>query len=178
MYTMCLVSHAFLQMVRETEMTSGMQPGSSRRELPRPSTTPASNMPAWLADDDVMPSSRSSSSAWSRTPRSRSRRSQGVVNESAAPSSYHKLSLDLIKSMSGLLLITWPAFDGLLLTTRQAYPKSCSQPGTPCQACTLDSQLQPTCWQMPGPPCAKGHRWVPSFRWECCQTFHSFPSAA
>lgn len=97
------------QMVRETEM----EPTASakRSTNTRPSTSPASSnppssIPAWLLERDQKPSPRNSSAVCGQdqcSPRSsaRSRRAQGNASSQAAASSYHKLSLELIKSMSG-----------------------------------------------------------------------------
>ena len=97
------------QMVRETEMESTAS--AKRSTNTRPGTSPASSnppssMPAWLLDRDPKPSPRSSSAVCGQNqclPRSsaRSRRAQGNASSQAAASSYHKLSLELIKSMSG-----------------------------------------------------------------------------
>ena len=97
------------QMVRETEMESTAS--AKRGTITRPGTSPASSnpqssIPAWLLDRDQKPSPRSSSAVCGQdqcSPRSsaRSRRAQGSASSLAAASSYHKLSLELIKSMSG-----------------------------------------------------------------------------
>ena len=97
------------QMVRETEMeptasakrSTNIRPGTSPA-----SSNPPSSIPAWLLDRDQKPSPRSSSAVCGQdqcSPRSsaRSRRAQGNASSQAAASSYHKLSLELIKSMSG-----------------------------------------------------------------------------
>ncbi len=97
------------QMVRETEMEPTKPAKGST--ITRPGTSPASSnppssIPAWLLDRDQKPSPRGSSAVCGQDqclPRSsaRSRRTQGSASSLAAASSYHKLSLELIKSMSG-----------------------------------------------------------------------------
>lgn len=97
------------QMVRETERESTAS--AKRSTITRPGTSPASSnpqssIPAWLLDRDQKPSPRSSSAVCGQdqcSPRSsaRSRHAQGTASSQAAASSYHKLSLELIKSMSG-----------------------------------------------------------------------------
>ncbi|KAL0028754.1 hypothetical protein WJX79_005068 [Trebouxia sp. C0005] len=103
------IQRGHIKMVRETEM----EPTASakRSTNTRPSTSPASSnppssIPAWLLERDQKPSPRNSSAVCGQdqcSPRSsaRSRRAQGNASSQAAASSYHKLSLELIKSMSG-----------------------------------------------------------------------------
>ena len=88
------------------EPTAAAKRGNSAR----PSTSPASSntlssMPAWLMDSDAKASPRRSSglSRQDHAPPSsaRSRRAQGTVSSQDAASTYHKLSLELIRSMSG-----------------------------------------------------------------------------
>ena len=99
-------------MVRETEMGTDVLPGLSHRSAVRPSIVPALTFPAWLADDSPKSSlsSRSTHRSTHRSDRSdqpvpcskgRSRRLKAVADEAAALPSYHKLSVDLINSMSG-----------------------------------------------------------------------------
>ena len=87
-----------------------MEPAAKRGSNARPSTSPASSntlssMPAWLMDSDAKASPRRSSglSRQDHAPPSsaRSRRAQGTVSSQDAASTYHKLSLELIRSMSG-----------------------------------------------------------------------------
>lgn len=94
-----------LQLVRETKMAAQIRPSSSRTATQQAVTSSSSTIPAWLADDDCKPSPRSSAAAQrSDGPvsclYSRSGRSKGARLGSAVPPSYHKLSLELIKSMS------------------------------------------------------------------------------
>ena len=98
--------HFILQMVRETEMAAKTRPSSSQTPSARPSTVPASTIPAWLADEDVRPSARARAAAQgsdgpNSCSSSKSRRSQGARSDVASSPGYHKLSLDLMKSMSG-----------------------------------------------------------------------------
>ena len=106
-----------LQMVRETEMGTDMQPGISHRSAVRPSTVPASSIPSWLADSTPKPSRASRSARRSHEPvlcsKGRSKRSQDPADDAAALPTYHKLSVDLIKSMSGKVLA------GLLLVLKR-----------------------------------------------------------
>ncbi|DBB02473.1 hypothetical protein WJX82_005804 [Trebouxia sp. C0006] len=103
------IQRGHIKMVRETEMESTAS--AKRGTITRPGTSPASSnpqssIPAWLLDRDQKLSPRSSSAVCGQdqcSPRSsaRSRRAQGSASSLAAASSYHKLSLELIKSMSG-----------------------------------------------------------------------------
>ncbi|KAL0037517.1 hypothetical protein WJX77_000810 [Trebouxia sp. C0004] len=103
------IQRGHVKMVRETEM----EPTASakRSTNTRPGTSPASSnppssIPAWLLDRDPKSSPGSSSAECrqdqsSPRPSARSRRAQANAGTQAAASSYHTLSLELIKSMSG-----------------------------------------------------------------------------
>lgn len=114
--------HFVLQMVRETEMAAKVRPSSSQTPSARPSTVPASTIPAWLADEDLKPSSRARAAAQrshgsNACSSSKSRKASGARSDVASSPGYHKLSLDLMKSMSGksrhqllaVRSITWAA---------------------------------------------------------------------
>ncbi len=72
----------------------------------RPSTSPASTIPAYLMDDDVKQSPRSRSVTGRQDKcashsSARARRAQGTAGTQAVVPTYHKLSLELIRNMSG-----------------------------------------------------------------------------
>lgn len=90
--------HDVMQMVRETTMTAEMRPSSSHTTSQRPETSAASTIPAWLAETSA--AAQRSGGPASCSNRSRSGRSQGARSGSAVSPSYHRLSLELIKSMS------------------------------------------------------------------------------
>ncbi|KAL3130956.1 Rap guanine nucleotide exchange factor-like 1 [Trebouxia sp. C0009 RCD-2024] len=99
------IQRGHVKLVRETKMAAQIRPSSSRTATQQAVTSSSSTIPAWLADDDCKPSPRSSAAAQrSDGPvsclYSRSGRSKGARLGSAVPPSYHKLSLELIKSMS------------------------------------------------------------------------------
>ena len=113
-----------IQMIRETMMESKARPSTapaiSSFAASRPSgpaSTAQASIPAYLQEKQESQASRSSRSAKENHRRSRSRRSPNIAAVQDMIPGYHKLSLDIIRSMTAERPKTTPAAIGRLPKT-------------------------------------------------------------